>query len=161
MAMTAAGQPRHSHLFFITDKSSGLHFLVDTCVKVSINLTPMRHHLKPSQFSLQAAYSNAIQTYGQQSLTLDFSLTQRFQWVYIRANVQSSIVEAEFLLHFGLADDLKHRKIIDTATKRFTIGTVTSKPSVGKHMTSPSLSFADSLKNSSSPAKPYHFIEQI
>ncbi|VDL92716.1 unnamed protein product, partial [Schistocephalus solidus] len=30
MATTAAGQPRPSRLFYITDKSSGLRFLVDT-----------------------------------------------------------------------------------------------------------------------------------
>ncbi|VDM06474.1 unnamed protein product [Schistocephalus solidus] len=70
MAATADGQPRPSRFFYITEKSSGLRFLVDTGAEVSAIPPPRRHHLKPSQFSIKAANSTAIHTYGQQPLGL-------------------------------------------------------------------------------------------
>ncbi|BHF70471.1 hypothetical protein SprV_0301352200 [Sparganum proliferum] len=71
MATTAAGQSRPSRLFYINDKSSGLRPLVDTGAEVSVIPPLRRHRFKPSQFSLQAANSTTISTYGQRSLTLD------------------------------------------------------------------------------------------
>ncbi|BHF73751.1 hypothetical protein SprV_0401683400 [Sparganum proliferum] len=71
MATTAAGASRPSRLFYVNDKSSGLRFLVDTGAVVSVIPPLRRHRLKPSQFSLQAANSTTISTYGQRSLTLD------------------------------------------------------------------------------------------
>ncbi|VDL90491.1 unnamed protein product [Schistocephalus solidus] len=72
MAMTAAGQPRPSRLFYITDKSSGLRFLVDTGAEVSVIPPSWRHHLKPSQFSLQARQPQTVcwyhRTYGVKAL---------------------------------------------------------------------------------------------
>ncbi|VDM06143.1 unnamed protein product, partial [Schistocephalus solidus] len=67
MATTAAGQLRPSRLFYIIDKSSGLRFLVDTGAEISVIPPPRRHHLKPSQISLQAANNTVIHTFGQQS----------------------------------------------------------------------------------------------
>nr|VZI12561.1 unnamed protein product [Spirometra erinaceieuropaei] len=77
MATTAAGPSRPSRLFYINDKSSGLRFLVDTGAEVSVIPSLRRHRLKPSQFSLQAANSTTISTYGQRSLTLDLGLRRR------------------------------------------------------------------------------------
>ncbi|VDM04526.1 unnamed protein product [Schistocephalus solidus] len=62
---TAARQPQPSRLFYITDKSSGLRFLVDTGAEVSVIPPPRRHNLKPSQFSLQAANNIVIHIFGQ------------------------------------------------------------------------------------------------
>ncbi|BHF85614.1 hypothetical protein SprV_1002878300 [Sparganum proliferum] len=74
MATTAAGPSRTSRLFYINDKSNGLRFLVDTGAEVSVIPPLRRHRLKPSQFSLKAANSTTISTYGQRSLTLDLGL---------------------------------------------------------------------------------------
>ncbi|BHF62288.1 hypothetical protein SprV_0200527000 [Sparganum proliferum] len=76
-ATATAGQSRPSRLFYISDKSSGLRFLVDTGAEINVIPPPRRHHLKPSQFSLQVANCTTINTYGQRSLTLDIGLRRR------------------------------------------------------------------------------------
>nr|VZI17419.1 unnamed protein product [Spirometra erinaceieuropaei] len=149
-ATTTAGQSRPSRLFYISDKTSGLRFLVDTDAEIYVIPPPRRHHLKPSQFSLQAVNSTTINTYGQRSLTLDIGLWRRFQWVFVQADVKSHIIGADSLTHFGLAVDLKHRKLIDTTTTLFTIGIAASEPSVSIQLTVLSPPFADILKDYSS-----------
>nr|VZI06174.1 unnamed protein product [Spirometra erinaceieuropaei] len=161
MATTAAGPSRPSRLFYINDKSSGLRFLVDTGAEVSVIPPLRRHRLKPSQFSLQAANSTTISTYGQRSLTLDLGLRRRFQWVFIEADVKSPIIGAEFLSSFGLTVDVRHRRLSDTTTQLFTIGTISSERSVGIHVTIPSTPFADILKDYPSITKPCHFTETV
>ncbi|BHF58389.1 hypothetical protein SprV_0100134100 [Sparganum proliferum] len=160
-AITTAGQSRPSRLFYISDKSSDLRFLVDTGAEISIIPPSRRHHLKPSQFSLQNANCTAINTYGQRSLTLDIGLRRLFHWVFVQADVKSLIIGADFLTHFGLAVDLKHRKLIDTTTTLCTIGIAASEPSVSIQLTVPSSPFADILKDYSSLTKPCQFTEEV
>ncbi|BHF85394.1 hypothetical protein SprV_1002855900 [Sparganum proliferum] len=160
-ATATAGQSRPSRLFYISDKSSGLRFLVDTGAEISVIPPPRRHHLKPSQFSLQAANCTTINTYGQRSLTLDIGLRRRFQWVFVQADVKSPIIGADFLTHFGLAVDLKHRKLSDTTTTLFTVGIAVSEPSVSIQLTVPSSPFADTLKDYPSLTKPCQFTEEV
>nr|VZI48402.1 unnamed protein product [Spirometra erinaceieuropaei] len=126
IATTAAGPSRPSRLFFINDKSSGFRFLVDIGAEVSVIPPLRRHRLKPSQFSLQAANSTTISTYGQRSLTLDLGLRRRFQWVFIEADVKSPIIGADFLSSFGLTVDVRHRRLIDTTIQLFAIATLTT-----------------------------------
>ncbi|BHF65203.1 hypothetical protein SprV_0200821300 [Sparganum proliferum] len=146
-ATATAGQSRPSRLFYINGKSNGLRFLVDTGAEIIVIPPPRRHHLKPSQFSLQAANSTTINIYGQRSLTLDIGLRRRFQWVFVKADVKSPIIGADFPIHFGLAVDLKHRKHIDITATLFTIGIAASEPSVSIQLTVPSSPFADILKD--------------
>ncbi|BHF67350.1 hypothetical protein SprV_0301037600 [Sparganum proliferum] len=161
MATTADGPSRPSRLFYINDKSSGLRFLVDTGAEVSVIPPLRRHRLKPSQFSLQAANSITISTYGQRSLTLDLGLRRRFQWVFIEADVKSPIIGADFLSSFGLTVDVRHRRLTDTTTQLFTIGNISSERSIGIHLTIPSTHFADILKDYPSITKPCHFTETV
>ncbi|BHF77906.1 hypothetical protein SprV_0602101600 [Sparganum proliferum] len=156
-ATATAGQSRPSRL---SDKSSGLRFLVDTGAEISVIPPPRRHHLKPSQCSLQAVNSTTINTYGQRSLTLDSSLRRRFQWVFVQTDVKSLIIGADFLTHFGLPVDLKHRKLIDTTTTLFTVGIAASEPSVSIQVTVSSSPFADILKDYSSLTKLCQFTEE-
>ncbi|BHF84038.1 hypothetical protein SprV_0902718800 [Sparganum proliferum] len=151
---------------FLTDdtdkaESSGLRFLVDTGAEISVIPPPRRHHFKPSKFSSQAANSTTINTYGHRSLTLHIGLRRRFQWVFVQADVKSPIIGADFLTHFGLAVDLKHRKLIDTTTTNFTIGIAASEPSVSIQLAVPSSPFADILKDYSSLTKPRQFTEEV
>ncbi|BHF74688.1 hypothetical protein SprV_0501777500 [Sparganum proliferum] len=156
-----AGQSRPSRLFYISDKTSGLRFLADTGAEICVISPPRRHHLKHSQFSLQAANSTTINTYGQRSLTLDIGLRRRFQWVFVQADVKSPIIWTYFLTHFGLAVDLNHRKLIDTTTTLITVGIAASGPSVSIQLTVQSSPFADILKDYSSLTKPYQFTEEV
>nr|VZH94975.1 unnamed protein product [Spirometra erinaceieuropaei] len=155
MATTADGPSRPSRLFYINDKSSGLRFLVDTGAEVSVIPPLRRHRLKPSQFSLQAANSTTISTYGQRSLTLDLGLRRRFQWVFIEADVKSPIIGADFLSSFGLTVDIRRRRLTDTTTQPFAIAAISSERSDGIHLIIPSTPFADILKDYPSITKPY------
>ncbi|BHF64801.1 hypothetical protein SprV_0200780800 [Sparganum proliferum] len=162
-ATATAVQSRPSRLFYISDKSSGLRFPVDTGVEISVIPPPRLHHLKPLQFSLQAANSTTINTYGQRSLPLDIGLRRRFQWVFVQADVKSPITGADFLTHFGLAVDHKHRKLAETTTTIFTVGIAASEPSISIQLTVSSSHFADILKDYSSVTKPYflaHHVDQ-
>ncbi|BHF71289.1 hypothetical protein SprV_0401434400 [Sparganum proliferum] len=161
IATTAVGPSRPSRLFYISDKSSGLRFLVDTGAEVSVIPPLRRHRLKPSKFSLQAATSTTISNYGQRSLALDLGLRRRFQWVFIEADVKSPIIGADFLSSFGLTVDVRHRRLTDTTTQLFTIGTISSERSVDIHLTIPSTPFADILKDYPSITKPCHFTETV
>nr|VZI45743.1 unnamed protein product [Spirometra erinaceieuropaei] len=125
MTTTAAGPSRPSRLFYINDKSSGLSFLVDTGAEVSVIPPLRRHRLKPSQFSLRAANSTTISTYGQRSHTLDLGLRRRFQWVFIKTDVKSPIIGADFLSSFGFTVDVRHRRLTHTTTQLFTIACTT------------------------------------
>nr|VZI32598.1 unnamed protein product [Spirometra erinaceieuropaei] len=161
MATTDAGPSRPSSLFYINDKSSGLRFLVDTGAEVSV-IPPLRHHrLKPSQFSLQAANSTTISTYGQRSLTLDLGLRRRFQCVFIEADVKSPIIGADFLSSFGLTVDVRHRRLTDTTTKLFSISIISSERSVSIHLTISNTPFADILKDYPSITKACRFTETV
>ncbi|BHF74696.1 hypothetical protein SprV_0501778300 [Sparganum proliferum] len=118
---------------------------VSTGAEICVIPPPRRHHLKHSQFSLQAANSTTINTYGQRSLTLDIGV--RFG--------------TYFLTHFGLAVDLKHRKLIDTTTTLITVGIAASEPSVSIQLTVQSSPFAEILKDYSTLTKPYQFAEEV
>nr|VZH96746.1 unnamed protein product [Spirometra erinaceieuropaei] len=108
-----------------------------------------------------AANSTTINTYGQRALTLDIGLRRCFQWVFVQADVKSLIIGADFLTHFGLAVDLKHRKLIDTTTRLFTIGIAASELSVSIQSTGPSSSFAGILKDYPSLIKPWQFTAKV
>ena len=51
---------------------------------------------------LQAVNSSPITTYGNQSLTLSLGLRRTVCWVFVTANVQSTILGADFLQNFRL-----------------------------------------------------------
>nr|VZI40227.1 unnamed protein product [Spirometra erinaceieuropaei] len=160
-ATAAAVQSRPNRLFYISDKTSSLRFLVDTGAEICVIPPPRRHHLKPSRFSLQAANSTTINTYGQRSLTLDIGLRRRFQWAFVQADVKSPIIGADFMTHFGLTVDLKHLKLIDTTTTLYTVGIAASEPSVSIQLTVPSSPFADILKDYPSLTKPCQFTGEV
>ncbi|BHF74036.1 hypothetical protein SprV_0401712000 [Sparganum proliferum] len=104
-----------------------------------------------------AANSTTINTYDQQSLTLDVGLRRRFQWVFEQADVKSPIIWADFLTHFSLAVNLKHRKLIDTTTTLITVGIAASEPSVSIQLTVLSSPVADIFKDYSSLTRPCQF----
>ena len=98
MVESAAGlQP--SRLFYVTDCSSGLQFLVGTGTDVSI--VPPSHMEQAHQHDLclevEAINNTSIATFGTQSLTLDIGLQCTFQWAVIIADVKKPIVGADFM----------------------------------------------------------------
>ena len=85
-------------LFYITDCTNRLQFLVDTGAEVSIippSATDPSHD--KSNLTLQAANNTPIPTYGNRLLTLNISLFHTFQWVFIIADIKNPIIDADFL----------------------------------------------------------------
>ena len=114
-----------SRLFFIHDFASGTRFLVDTGAEVSV-IPPSpndRHH--KTKLTLQAVNGSPIPTYGTRSLTLNIGLRRTFRWIFVIADIQNSILGADFLRHFALLVDVKHNRLLDTTTQLHTQGTPT------------------------------------
>ena len=119
-----------NHLFHIINKTSGVHFLVDTGAEVSV-IPPSRTERKHSQqaFTLQAVNNTAITTYGYKSLTLDLGLRRTFRWIFIIADVQNPILGADFLRSYSLLVDMKHNKLLDSLTQLRVQGIVAQESS--------------------------------
>ena len=116
-ATSAAGPSSDRPLLFIRDTTSRQRFLIDTGAAVSIlPLTMIRQRLSPTNSNLRAANGTPIPTYGERSLSLNLGLRRAFRWVFIIAKTEHPILGADFLAHYGLSVDLRHRRIVDTAT---------------------------------------------
>ena len=114
MATSVPGQ-NPSRLFYITDRPTGLRFLVDTGAQVSVvSPTPAQRKHQQDGFHLQAVNNTPIATYGNQSLTLDLEPSDGF---FVIADVQHPILGADFLQHFGLLVDLRHTRLSDGLTQ--------------------------------------------
>ncbi|CAM0512450.1 unnamed protein product [Fasciola hepatica] len=120
-----------------------------------------QHSLKPSHFTLQAANTTTIATFGQRTITPDSGLRRSFQWVFIQADVQTPIIGADFLPHFGLTVDLKNRKLVDTTTKLCAAGIGKCTNSLGIRLAIPQSPFADILNEFPSLPKPSTSVHQI
>ncbi len=106
-----------SRLFYVTDTHTGTRFLVDTGSEVNvIPLTLSKRKSPPDKLTLIAVNSTPITTYGKQSLTLNLGLRRSFAWIFIITDVQRHILGADFLRHFGLSVDMKHRRLSDAVT---------------------------------------------
>ena len=119
-SLAATGVPGlvPSRLFYVSDRSCSLHFLVDTGAAVSV-LPPYHTERKRprADLTLQAVNGSPIATYGTHSLTLDLGLRRTFRWVFIVADVERPILGADFLRHFHLLVDMNHKRLIDSATQ--------------------------------------------
>ena len=130
MATSVVGQ-HTSRLFYITDRISGLHFLIDTGAAVSVIPPSPSERTHKHSLHLQAVNHTSISTYGSQSLTLDLGLRRTFRWAFIIAEVQKPIIGADFLHHFSLLVDIKNHQLLDNLTHLSIQGIVTpdSSPS--------------------------------
>ena len=125
MATNATGHPT-SRLFYVTDHISKLQLLVDTGAEVSLIPPTSRTFSTPQDgFTLQAANGSIIPTYGRQSLTLNLGLRRTFQWIFVIAKVKKPILGADFINHFNLLVDMKHKRLIDTSTRIHSQGITT------------------------------------
>lgn len=117
LAATNAAGPTHSRLLHITDRNSGLTYLVDTGAAVSV-IPPTREdrRLPMDHLSLKAANGTPIPTFGTRSLSLNLGLRRVFRWIFVIANVNKPILGADFLHHFGIMVDLQKGRLVDTNT---------------------------------------------
>ncbi len=117
LAATSASGLQPSRLFFVSDRSSGLRFLVDTGAEVSV-VPPSRTERMHRQDcpSLRAVNNTPIATYGTRSLTLDLGLRRTFRWIFIIADVKQPILGADFLRNFSLLVDVGRNRLSDSLT---------------------------------------------
>lgn len=110
------GDERESRLFYITERTTGTRFLVDTGAEISVFPASAKDRLSPTWFMLRAANKTDIKTFGEKSLTLDLGLRRVYRWIFVKADVSLPILGADFLGQFSLAVDVKHRRLIDLET---------------------------------------------
>lgn len=90
----------------ITDKATGMRFLIDTGADVSV--IPNRHaykRVKCTNFKLYAANVSIIDTYGDHLLCLNLGFRRPYKWRFVVANVSNPIIGADFLRHHKLLID--------------------------------------------------------
>ena len=129
MATSTPGLPP-SRLFFVSDRHSGLRFLVDTGAEVSVlPVSRLPRPPPPTGRPLQAVNNSSIATFGTESLTLNLGLRRAFRWVFLIADVQHAILGADFLHHFQLLVDVTNHRLVDSLTQLRVNGVLTSTPS--------------------------------
>ena len=94
---TSVAGPTQDHLFYVTDRASGLKFLIDTGAEVSVVPRSHTHRKTQKGPSLQAINNTSIPMYGTCSPTLNLGLCRTFRWVFIIADVSKAILGADFL----------------------------------------------------------------
>ena len=115
-ATSSAGHPT-SRLFYVTDRSTKMQFLVDTGAEVSaVPRSRLQSRSLRQGPGLQAVNNTTIATYGTCSLTLDFGLRRQFRWVFVIADVSKPILGADFLKHYGLLVDMRAQRLTDSVT---------------------------------------------
>lgn len=107
-----------NRLFYVTDRSTKVRYLVDTGAEVSV-VPPTSEDRRYRQETppLQAVNGSTIKAYGEKSLTLNIGLQRTFRWIFMIADVRQAIIGADFLRRFGLTVDLRHYQLIDTETQ--------------------------------------------
>ena len=119
LVATSASGLQPSRLFYIRDKITGTHFLVDTGAEVSV-IPPSQGHRRrhpANHLTLQAVNNTPITTYGSRSLTLDLGLCRTFPWVFVVANVKHPILGADFLRNYSLLVDMQNQCLADSLTQ--------------------------------------------
>ncbi|XP_064456883.1 uncharacterized protein LOC135367514 [Ornithodoros turicata] len=117
-------------LFCLTDRKTGVRFLVDTGAEVCVIPASQetKKHCPPSS-SLQAVNGSSIITYGEKLVTLNLGLRRAFRCIFVSANVPHAIIGADFLAHFGLLVDMSRKRLIDTTTRLWVHAVTASSPS--------------------------------
>ncbi|CAI2737819.1 unnamed protein product [Dicrocoelium dendriticum] len=156
-ATDVAGQ--RSRLFFVTDRRTGVRYLVDTGAEVSVLPRDPNDPTEKVTSSLRAANGTIIRVYGQRSRTLNLSLRRAFKWIFLVADVQTPILGLDFLRHYDLLVDVKRHRLVDRLTNLAVIGTLTDTASISPvyatQLTSPvGQTLLDSFPQAFRPAVP-------
>lgn len=130
MASAPANEDSRRTLFFVSDRITGLRFLIDTGAEISVIPATAEERRLPSTSQLRAVNNTAIATHGERSLTLDLGLRRTFRWVFVCAAVPHAIIGADFLKHFALLVDVKSRRLHDETTSLTVQGIASSLASI-------------------------------
>ena len=107
LLMATSGSGNNSHLLFVTDRTSGQRYLVDSGAEVSVlPATHIDRQTLKKGLPLRDASGSAISTFGKCTLSLHFGLRKNFNWTFILADVSQPIIGADFFREHGLLIDL-------------------------------------------------------
>lgn len=109
-----------SRCLCVIDTKTREKFLVDTGADVSVLAARNQKYSRPTMnagYKLYAENGTEIRTYGERTLELNLGLRRSFKWTFVVANVKTSILGADFLVHHKLIVDLHQRKLIDRVTE--------------------------------------------
>ncbi len=120
----------NSRLFFVSDVTTGLKFLVDTGAEISvIPPSQFERNNPPNSFQLQAVNNSPIPTFGKRSLSLNIGLRRQLGWIFVIASVKNPILCADFLQHFNLSVDMGRMRLTDNTTRLKIQGIVSNEKS--------------------------------
>lgn len=116
----------------IKDITTNRSFLIDSGADLSVIPPSTKHKQSGESYPIKlfAVNGTEIRTYGTQLLHLDFGLRRTFPWIFLIADVTSSLVGADFLKHHHLLPDLKNRVLVDGKTLITTPATLSTAPSL-------------------------------
>lgn len=108
-----APAPFIGRLMFVKDIRSSTYFLLDSGAQVSVfavNQQFVNSH-NPSKFTLMTVNGLPIKTFGFTCLTVDIGLGKLFSWRFVLAQVNNSILGADFIRHFQIIIDMHNDRI--------------------------------------------------
>lgn len=108
----------------ITDRESGIKFLVDTGATISVINRSCGRAKNSSEYMLYAANGTRINTYGEKDLTLNIGLRRSYTWTFVIADVKHAILGADFLEYHKILVDVHGRRLIDKVTELTTPATI-------------------------------------
>ena len=106
---------RNCKLLIAYDFINNISFLIDTGSSYSLISTSKRERkINPDPTVLHSATSNIIQTYGKQTLKINFNSSVDYTWDFIKTDLNFSIIGLDFLNFYKLTVDTYKRCLIDT-----------------------------------------------
>ena len=119
--------PKTARRLMLSDRESGLQFLVDTGADICVfPKNKVRERCVRTAYDLVAANGTPISTYGLKTLRLNFGLRRDFVWRFVIADIAKPIIGVDFLSHYGLLVDIRHQRLIDEVTSLTVNGVLTS-----------------------------------
>ncbi|BHF82909.1 hypothetical protein SprV_0802604800 [Sparganum proliferum] len=113
-ATVFSGSPSSGRTFYVCDKVTRRHFLVDTGDQISVvPPTPVDCRCPSPGLHLQAANCSPISTFGSRSLTLNIGLHRSFS---CDCRCAHAILGSDFLAEFDLLVDCRRSCLLDRTT---------------------------------------------
>ncbi|XP_050093837.1 uncharacterized protein LOC126576572 [Anopheles aquasalis] len=104
-------------------KKAGCYEQADSGAELSLVPRDRRlKNIKPSEVMLVAANGTQKYVFGEVTLRVSLRLRRAFTWTFIIADVNTAIIGADFLAHYDLLVDLKHKRLLERLTSLETPG---------------------------------------
>ncbi|VUZ40542.1 unnamed protein product [Hymenolepis diminuta] len=106
--------PPPSNCPFVTDRNSGMRFLVDSGSRFSTILpTPEEHMKKTPIFWIEYFKGKEYAVYGWRELVVDVGQRQTIKWNFLVADIALPVIGADLLSYYDLALDFKRKTLIE------------------------------------------------